>query len=297
MRAATDSDHLLSITDDGWWTILPRIIVHGENYATMLPMRSLDGSTIEADGMLNDAEGVALDPTGAVLVSFEQTQRIWAYAGDNWTFTRSSAVDIGVASVLSLCNGASGNHGVEALDMLDESRLMAICEGPPAGTADATSTLGFLFNMSAPSTTRASTASRFQYHLNSGLSPTDLARLPPYRTGEPRGVLVLERDYTPGVGNRIQIRYLRPDAIGSAAQSAGISGQISGQLSGQLLLSLQPSIHHTDNFEGLAIAPVASANSNEERVRLLLISDDNANPSQRTLLCACLNRAASPPSA
>ena len=65
-------------------------------------------------------------------------------------------------------------------------------------------------------------------------------------------MLVLERDYTPGVGNRVRLLHLHPLAIDAAVLG---STAASRTVTGELLLDLQPSTHNLDNMEGLAVAP------------------------------------------
>ncbi|MBX3476998.1 MAG: esterase-like activity of phytase family protein [Brevundimonas sp.] len=76
------------------------------------------------------------------------------------------------------------------------------------------------------------------------------------------GWYVVQRSFTPPVDARAQVRRMRPD----------------GEL-GPVLIELKlPGV--TDNFEGIA------AERRGDGVRLYLLSDDNSNPPQRTLLLA-----------
>jgi hypothetical protein len=76
------------------------------------------------------------------------------------------------------------------------------------------------------------------------------------------GWFILQRHYSPPFDMRGQVRRMAPD----------------GTL-GPVLISLRPPAS-VDNFEGLA------AQSTPEGVRLYILSDDNANPLEKTLLMA-----------
>ena len=275
---AVPSDKLLAITDYGWWVELSRYPSIGQNTssAILAPLLGEDGEILASQGKQgSDAEGVTAYNT-SLLVSFERRQRIWRYprasspnSGASSAFTHD-AVSLGIDAALSACDGSFGNTGVEAMDLLNATHLVAICEGP--GSAGGTDSPAFLIDLRAPEATGS--VRRFTYSLAGGLMPSDMAQLPPQpSTGVSRGLLVLERDYTPLLGNRIRLRLITPAAIDAAVVA-------SGRLTGKLLAELLYSFHHVDNFEGIAIEPSADGTT----ARIFLVSDDNASPHQRTLL-------------
>lgn len=275
-RGVPSDSQLIAINDFGAWIEFPRRPPLGRDaaIATMAPLLGADGHALDpARKVESDSEAVASDDAnGAFLVSFEQRQRIWRYRSIGLAGPfGSNASSLGVDSALAVCDGGGGNNGVEAMEMVNASHLLAICEGPPTSSSSPNSP-AFLFDLTVtPPSWR-----RFDYSLVGGLLPTDLARLPPdAATGEPLGLLIIERDYTPLVGNHIRLRRITPSALETAATTGGL-------LEGVLLAELLPNLHNVDNFEGLAIVPSRlSANS---AATAFLVSDDNANPRQRTLL-------------
>lgn len=91
---------------------------------------------------------------------------------------------------------------------------------------------------------------------------TDLAVLPP------RGdILTLERRFSPLTGVGMLIRWFPADAIRPGAV-----------LKGRVLIDVGQ-VHAIDNMEGLAVH-----RDGEGRLRLTVVSDDNFNPLQRTIM-------------
>ena len=269
------ADKLIAINDFGTWIEFPRRPPVGQDtaVATIAPLKGVDGNVLDpARKIESDSEAVASDDAnGAFLVSFERNQRIWRYHsyGSAGPLT-SIAFDVGVHAALAICNGQGGNNGVEAMEMVNASHLLAICEGPPANTIYIPpKSPAFLFDLTAT----PPSALRFDYRLNGGLLPTDLARLPP--NAHRGGLLIIERDYTPLVGNHIRMRHITPSALETAATTGGL-------LEADLLAELLPNLHNVDNFEGLAIVP--NRLTPDTAATAFMVSDDNANPSQRTLL-------------
>ena len=194
----------------------------------------MDGGPIvdKADG---DAEGLALDARGDLLVSFERNHRIWNY-GDPRRL-RSAPVAVRGPDV-----AFAPNNGMEGL-----------AAGPPGwrvsgefgGVWDCTSARCTVV-LAPPEPPLA----------DGDYSITGMDRDP---SG---GWFVVQRSYRPPVDARARVRRMAGD----------------GTL-GPVLIELKlPGT--TDNFEGIAAAPGDSA------TRLYLLSDDNSDPVQRTLLLA-----------
>jgi len=275
-------DELIGITDLGAWTTLRKQQL-GTYNVTLSSLLDDEGRPLAARGKeWSDAEGLTR-VSDSLLVSFERQHRVWKYYAPEHagvlpgTANRlDTALDVALSVALSSCDGGGrGNNGVEALEMLNETHLLAICEGPERGHSES-SAPSFVFDMRpASSTTVADRVRRARYELSDGFAPTALARLPAdQETGASRGMLVLERAYDPSFGSSARLRWLPSADVDAAARGDGPT------LSGPLLLELLPTHHVVDNFEGMAV--VRSEDGHAAQV--YLISDDNASPSQRTLL-------------
>lgn len=95
-----------------------------------------------------------------------------------------------------------------------------------------------------------------------GLTPADDFRFTGTDRDPAGGWFVVERYYSPPLNMAVRVRRLSPEGVLSAP-----------------IIQLRPPAS-TDNFEGVAAVPTATG------VRLYMLSDDNANPLQKTLLLA-----------
>lgn len=95
-----------------------------------------------------------------------------------------------------------------------------------------------------------------------GLTPADDFRFTGADRDPAGGWFVVERYYSPPLNMAVRVRRLSPEGVLSAP-----------------IIQLRPPAS-TDNFEGVAAVPTATG------VRLYILSDDNANPLQKTLLLA-----------
>ncbi|MEX0695405.1 MAG: esterase-like activity of phytase family protein [Rhodospirillales bacterium] len=142
-----------------------------------------------------------------------------------------------------------GNHGIESLTLLNDGRLLAIAEG----RVDEPDKVAWVSNRGGWDV--------LTYHAEKGFRPTGAATLPD------GNVVVLERFYTPRAGVRIKIKRIPVNAIEAAA---GIRGS--------LLATLAPPMN-VDNFEG-----IEAIRGQDGKTYIYVISDNNFNPEQRTLL-------------
>jgi hypothetical protein len=195
-------------------------------------------------GRLGDAEGLAQDRDGSWLVSFEWKHRLWRYA-------TLAGEPTDVSGLQAKLEGAPGNGGVEALTVLADGRLLALCEhfANPDGSLK-----GWL---GRPGRFRS-----MSYVPTEGFAPTDLATL---ASGD---VLVLERRYTPRTGAAIRIRRIAADSLEPEARV--VSREIA---------RLAPPLP-VDNFEGLAV----HSDPQHGSTTVYMVSDDNFSRRQRTLL-------------
>jgi hypothetical protein len=234
--------------------------------------------------------------------------------GSPGSFLRGES--LGVSDSLSAaCGDADSNTGVEALEAINETHLLAFCEEGPDET-DLTSAPVRILRVERGGTGQggdgaeqggggmgqgddgagpgagwrwsASVAARFTLRLRGGLTPSDVARIPPSNASAPADFLLLERSYAPGFGNRVRVRLVRGDALARAADGGG-------EMNPPELFTFTPDAFATDNFEGIAVArasagegglPAAGGgDASTEGFRIFLVSDDNFRPDmQRTLL-------------
>jgi len=194
----------------------------------------------------SDAESLAFGSDGVMTVSFERKHRILRY--DNGE-TAPSVVRPPPELGLAPKNG-----GIEAMTHLRDGRLVVISESIDTHKG----VIGWVEDPDANTGW-----SMFTYETDGFFRPTAAATLP---NGT---VLVLERFYTPLSGNAARVVSLGETAFVPRARIKGTE------------LSLLKSPLSVDNFEGLAVHPTVDG-----RNIVYLISDDNFNPLQRTLLMA-----------
>lgn len=205
----------------------------------------------EYNKFLVDIEAMTRDPASG---------RIWtAYEGSN-TIERFEADFSAPARIRPIAmRGWSGNTGPEAMTRLADGRFLVISEGREGWLGGASPALLF----PADPVDGAEPVS-FRFRAPDGFRPVDAALLPDGR------VLVLVRRFNwlpPSFANRILVADPAQIAVGAEWRGRQIAA----------ITAPLPS----DNYEGLAVEPAAAGT-----VRLWLISDDNRNKFQRTLLLA-----------
>jgi len=219
-------------------------------FPKIAPLTAPDGRVLK-NKEESDAEGMAILRDGRTAVAFERDHRVWVYEAN------------GTVTPLPTPPGledAPDNGGLEALVTLGATqenwRLLTLQEDHQAGTPDGT--------------TRAwvqdgTTWQPLSIKRTPPFSPTGAARLPD------GGIIMAERNFTPLAGVRVRVSVLDEAAVkaGAVVPTREIA---------RLQLPLT-----VDNFEGIAARRDASANG-RGRTLIYLISDDNFNPLQRTLL-------------
>ena len=255
MEVSADGARLLAISDNGAWITADLEYDRNGDLAgltapALAPMLDEDGAPLS--GERADAEGLAHLGGGRYAVSFEREHRIAVYdIGPDW-----SAIETARPEPFPAPPGADrlrANAGAEALVRLDTSLLVGIEDPIMDGQ---------------PNTV-------WRYDLNRlGTPPqsADLALTPGFGlTGltpdGDGGVIVVERFWAREVGNRIRIGRIPPRALDASG----------GPVTPEPVAAFDPSMT-VDNFEAVALA----RRSGERR--LYLLSDDNFNDAQRTLL-------------
>lgn len=143
--------------------------------------------------------------------------------------------------------GLAPNAGVEALALGADGALLALTERPAAGGAG-----GWL---AAP----GGGGDSFAYPADAFFRPTAAARLPG------GGFLILERGYARAIGAKARVMRMAAPRAGAAAAPREIA-----RLEAPLAV---------DNFEGIDAWRTPNGD-----IAVLIVSDDNFNPRQRTLL-------------
>ncbi|MFZ5608069.1 MAG: esterase-like activity of phytase family protein [Pseudomonadota bacterium] len=217
---------------------------------SLFPLLGLDGQPL-GDKHHGDAEAVGLMPEGdALLIAFEQWHRIWRYPlnreGGFASLAQAVPTSLDVEAALA---GLPDNGGIEAMAVLADGAALALSEDGDAGGGARRA-----WRFGAPSL-----ALRYQTPLPH--VPTDAAALPDGR------VLVLHRHWSPFSGASGVLAWF--DATSLAANEL---------VTPRLVARLAPPFP-VDNFEGLAVRPAADGG-----LDLFLITDDNFNPLQKTLL-------------
>jgi len=249
---SADGRRATMVADVGYW--LAAELKHdtdgrltGIGMVTIAPLTGADGQPLTRRGgkALGDAEAIARLPDGDLLVSFERRHRLLRYPP---AFPAQAVPTL--PPVPPGLAQAPGNGGLEGITVLADGRVMALTESYRDDDGDL---VGWLLDGGDSAALRYAPTGRFK--------PTDLAALP---GGD---VLVLERSYTPIGGPAARVGRLPAAQIAAGAR-----------LEPEELMRLQLPLT-VDNFEGLALRPAVGGGW-----WLYLLSDDNFNPLQRTLL-------------
>jgi len=257
IHVSADGKRLLALSDRGTW-MTARLAYDEDGWLTGLEQLELadllgpDGRSLQ--GSRGDAEGLASLGGGRYAVSFERDHRIWAYdLGDNW-----ERVGHALPQVFAIPPGARhlrDNSGIESL-ALSGGWLWAGLEYP---VIDGQPHRLWRYDPDSPQTPPRA----FALSLTPGFGLTAL-------TGDGAGGLfILERFRSRAAGNRVGVLH---HLDGEMLAEAG-----SGLLIPTPLARLEPDMT-VDNFEGLAMVQT------DGETRLFIMSDDNFNASQRTLL-------------
>jgi len=212
--------------------------------ARMAALLGPDGQPLR--GRNADAEALAYLPDGSALVAFERRHRIYRYPPSRIALSGRPVL---WSRPVGLAE-APDNGGIEALAHVGRRFLFALSEKLRANGRNLAGWVGRDRNWEA-----------FSYARTPGYRPSDATLMP---NGD---VAVLERKYTMSKGSSVRVMVVPRRSI---APGRAIKGR-------QVLHLKVPMT--VDNFEG-----IAARRGRDRRVILYLISDDNFNPLQRTLL-------------
>jgi hypothetical protein len=239
-----------TVSDLGWFAEFALTLGPGMRPAALALRRSgrlRDGAGRPLPrGHVRDAESLARLPDGSWLVGFERWHRIRHYRDLDGP-GRYVEAPPGIAE-------APLNAGLETLAVLGDGRWLAIAEDLPSPDAP---------GITAAWLGRPGGWMRLGWRPGPGMNPVDATPLP---GGD---VLVLERGFSWIAGFWGRVVRLPAAALAAATEGA--------VLQGEPLLPLESPLP-MDNYEGIAAVRHAG------RTLVAIVSDDNQNRLQRTLL-------------
>lgn len=251
-----DGNRLLILNDDAEW-FEARLVLDESGalvgfadlrYALMLNERGAWFPNKDT----GDSEGLTQLRDGRFAASFEGTQSIRIFdMNRDGPFGPS-----GFGPPLAGTEGLPVNAGLEAIATLSDGSLLVGAEGGERPTTP-------LWRVPLDAT--APTRPLIGFPLQDGYSLTGMDRAPD------GGVVAMERFYAPVIGARARIAYFPESAL-----DAG--GDVLPNV--EILAELAPPIP-VDNFEGIATARNADGST-----RIYILSDDNYQARQRTLIYA-----------
>ncbi|MGY6018171.1 esterase-like activity of phytase family protein [Streptomyces spinosirectus] len=249
---------------------------------------SLDARTLRPKGVvpLADEKGTALDSEGLVidrdrtrLITSETEPSIRRYSRDGKILDR---LPVPSSLLVAPAGRATANQTFEGLTLLPGGRiLLASMENAISGdSADLvrfqtwTRTEGGHFRLGA----------QYAYRIDAGLGVPEVQATPDGR------LLVLERGFTPGVGNTVRLYLADPRHATDTSGVENLTGQAGVRVIRKTLLADIadcPSLGATarqpqpnpllDNIEGMTIT-----GRDKGRLKVLLVSDDNQGATQTT---------------
>ncbi|MGW4562066.1 esterase-like activity of phytase family protein [Streptomyces sp. NPDC004561] len=226
-----------------------------------------------------DSEGLVVDRDGTRLISSETEPSVRRYSRDGRILDR---LPVPSSLLVAPAGRATANQTFEGLTLLPGGHtLLASMEYAISGDS-----AGIVrFQTWERHRGRFDLAAQYAYRTDAGLGVPEVQATPDGR------LLVLERGFTPGVGNTVRL-YLAD--LRHATDTSGIenlTGRPGVRLIGKTLLAdiaTCPSLGATarqpqpnpllDNIEGMTV----TGRDRTGRLKVLLVSDDNQNPAQTT---------------
>ena len=250
MTISPDGNRLTAISDVGNWLVLdlrhdPSGRLTGIGAAQLWPMLDRQGRPVESKSWA-DAEALARDRDGSLLVAFERLHRLWRYPRDIADRAPPVAVDA-PAAILKL----SANTGIEAMTVLGDGAILLMSEDGLHGERDIAGWVG-----------RPGAWSRLNLARSGSFTVSDATLLP---SGD---VLLVERDFSlVGASARARLSVVPRATIRPGSR-----------LVSRTLAEIAPPLT-VDNFEA-----AAARTAPDGATLIYLMSDDNQSFLQRTLL-------------
>ncbi len=248
LLVSADGRELIAVADEGSW-LAAAISYDADGFLTGLS-DGWTGPLRDTAGRPlkgkseQDAEAMARMADGSILVAFERQHRLWRYAAGEAPL-RGPAVPVPApAGFVKLPK----NNGIEALVTLTDNSLLAVAEGKGEARGQV-----FL--------RRDGAWAQLRYRRLGSYRPTGAARLP---DGD---LLILERRFSWSEGLGLRLVRLPAAAVVAGAELHPLE-----------VARLAPPLS-IDNMEAIDIR-----RSEDGEILVYLLSDDNFNPAQRTLL-------------
>ena len=246
LQVSPDGQRMLALTDRGSWVKASLTYRDG----MLIGMRDIDITPLldlrgkPLTGRRSDSE--ALANGDGLIVSFERQHRLWRYKKN-----ASGAFDLPrpVKTPIDLYR-LSDNGGIEAMTRLCDGRLLILAE---KAFDQQPGVIGWVQS--------ASGWQSFRYQTKAALRPTGAATLPNC------DIAFVDRSFSLIAGLDIRLTRLRPEEI---QPGATVVPEELAHLSDPLSI---------DNFEG-----IAARRGEDGETLIYLVSDDNFNSVQRTLL-------------
>ena len=192
-----------------------------------------------------DAEALAVLPDGRAIVSFERRHRIWVYDKPG---SQNAPLELETPATLVRLQA---NNGLEAIDALPDGRLLTIAAAPVG-----TGTIIDMWLLDQKGRWHS-----MGYVMKDGFKVADMTALPDGR------VIVLEHWYAAPGAIRIRLREITPAMLDGGGL---VDGKVIAEFDPPLLI---------DDFQG-----IDSRTGPNGETLLYLVSDDNFDPLQQTLL-------------
>ncbi len=250
LRLGPDGTRVTAISDEGMW-LTARIdldkagFLAGLEGAEIGPLLDLGGKPLDGKDS-RDAESCAVLPDGSFVVGFEREHRLWRYPAHDG---KPDGTPSPVPSPPGLA-GAPFNGGIESLVALPKGQLFALTE------------YWIQNGLITGWTSGPDDWQPLGYRFERALRPSDACLMP---SGD---LVVLERAYNPDRGIvSARLRQISKDAL---KPGAALGGRLIADIAAPLTM---------DNFEG-----IDCRKGRHGTPVFYVISDDNFNPEQRTLL-------------
>ncbi|SFF47665.1 Uncharacterized conserved protein [Actinacidiphila alni] len=270
----TDTDgQLVAVSDQSvLFTLNPRT----KQPTSVLPLTDAAGQPL-------DSEAVAVDRDGSRLVTSEEEPSIQRFTRQGQPIGQ---LPVPEPLLVAPAGRARHNATFEGLTLQPGGRtLVATMEGALSGDDADVRRVQTWQRYGPGSAFRLST--QYAYPADPGLDISDVTA-----AGDGR-LLVLERGYTPDVGNTVRLYLADPAHASDVTRVENVTSSSGVRLVRKTLIADIadcPSLGATtkqpqpnpllDNIEGVTV----TGRTHDGRLRLLLVSDDNENPAQTTRL-------------
>ncbi len=249
LLVSEDGGRMTAVGDQGHW-VTARLLYDGAGRLSGVAEAEIGELHGPGDAHLRgkrdrDSESLTRLSDGAIVVGFERSHRLWRYPAGTTPLAGQPAPLPAPSGLEAL----RSNSGIEALATLSDGALFALAEGRREETE-------------SPAYLRRDGAwVGLSYRRHGGFRPSGAARLP---GGD---LLVIERSFNIIDGVAVRLRRIAARTIVPGAR-----------LDGAAIAVLSPPLT-VDNLEGVAARRTAAGET-----LIYLVSDDNFNPLQRTLL-------------